>query len=156
VSSPLQLIPSRDLAILLPLLIEAEENQWRTEEAIKDAANVAYLFSVEGAIVGAAVMHWDADESELLYIQTEKEYRGKGYGKAGVAALLAEAQARGVKSVIVGTANASLDNIAFYQKCGFRMDSIRKDFFDYLARPLYSHGIQMRDMIVFRYEVPTA
>lgn len=149
----MELIESRDVKILLPLLIEAEENQSRTEEAIHHPANAAYLFSHEGVIVGAGVMHWNMDESELLYIQTSKEHRGKGYGKAAVAAMLDEARARGVKSVIVGTANTSLDNIAFYQKCGFRMDSIRKDFFDYLARPLYEHGIQMRDMIVFRYEV---
>lgn len=149
----MQLIPSRDAALLFPLITEAEENQSRTEDAINDHANTAYLLSIDGGIVGAAVMHWDTDESELLYIQITRDYRGEGIGKGAVAALLDEARARGVKSVIVGTANTSLDNIAFYQKCGFRMDSIRKNFFEYFSEPVYEHGIQMRDMIVFRYEV---
>jgi hypothetical protein len=61
-----------------------------------------------------------------------------------------EARLRGVQAIYVGTANAGLDNIAFYQKCGFRMDSVRKDYFDYFAAPVYENGIQIRDMLVLK------
>jgi ribosomal protein S18 acetylase RimI-like enzyme len=75
---------------------------------------------------------------------------GHGHGTELVADLLAEARKRNVESVIVGTANCSLDNIAFYQRCGFRMDSVRRDYFDYIDPPIIENGIRMRDMLVFR------
>ena len=52
----------------------------------------------------------------------------------------------------MGTANSALDNIAFYQKCGFRMSAVKRDFFDYIQPRQREHGIEMRDMIVFSYD----
>jgi hypothetical protein len=60
-----------------------------------------------------------------------------------------------VDGLVVGTANSSLDNIAFYQRCGFRMDSVRRDHFTYVDPPVSEFGIPMRDMIVFSYEPPS-
>jgi hypothetical protein len=64
-----------------------------------------------------------------------------------------EARRRGKQQVLVGTANSSISNIAFYQKCGFRMDHIRPDYFWYYDPPRYEHGLQIRDMLVFRYDL---
>jgi hypothetical protein len=58
--------------------------------------------------------------------------------------------------LLVGTANSALDNIAFYQKCGFRMSAVKRDFFAYIQPPLREQGIEMRDMIVFSYELDNA
>ena len=57
------------------------------------------------------------------------------------------------RTLLVGTANCSLDNIAFYQKCGFRMDHVRRDYFWYHRTPVVEHGIPVRDMLVFRYDL---
>ncbi len=62
----------------------------------------------------------------------------------------------GARTLLVGTANCSLDNIAFYQKCGFRMLAVKRGYFDYIQPPIVEHGIRMRDMIVFSYDVPVA
>ena len=40
-----------------------------------------------------------------------------------------------------------------YQKVGFRMDQVRKDYFRYYSEPIYENGIQIRDMLVFRFEM---
>jgi len=55
--------------------------------------------------------------------------------------------------LLVGTANAALENIAFYQKCGFRMFEIRRDYFAYIQPPISEHGIVLRDMLVLRYDL---
>lgn len=146
--SPITLHLSHDLARLIPLLHEAEEGDERIVAAINELDTVAYIAQSEGQDVGAVVMHWHPDESEIVYIATK--IQGQGYGKALIRGLIDEAQQRSIKALIVGTANTSWSNIAFYQKCGFRMDSVRKNFFDYLPEPLYEDGIQMRDMIVLR------
>lgn len=146
-----RLVPSRDVDALVPLLRDAEEGDERIVRAINDSANTAYLAFDDDTCVGAAVMRWAQDESEIIYIATAETLRGKGYGKAMIRWILDEARRRGVAAVCVGTANAGLDNIAFYQKCGFRMDSVRKDYFNYFSSPVYENGIQIRDMLVLRY-----
>ena len=98
-------------------------------------------------------MHWQTDESEILYIAVRSQDRGKGYGTALISELLKLARQHPTRAVVVGTANSSLDNIRFYQKCGFRMDSIRKDFFSYFAMPVYEDGILIQDMLMLRYEL---
>jgi hypothetical protein len=56
----------------------------------------------------------------------------------------------------VGTANSSIGNLAFYQRVGFRMDHVRKDYFSYYREPRYENGIQIRDLLVFRRELSDA
>ena len=51
----------------------------------------------------------------------------------------------------VGTGSVSLDNLAFYQKCGFRVSHVRRDYFHYIQPPLVVDGMTLRDMIVFEY-----
>jgi RimJ/RimL family protein N-acetyltransferase len=63
---------------------------------------------------------------------------------------------RGKRAVEVGTANASIGNLAFYQKCGFRFDHVRRDYFSYYREPRVEHGIEVRDLVVFRYEIDAA
>jgi ribosomal protein S18 acetylase RimI-like enzyme len=72
-----------------------------------------------------------------------------------VSALLAQARRRGVRAVSVGTANSSLDNISFYQRCGFRMDHVRRDHLAYVQPPVVERGIRMWDMLVLRHPLTT-
>jgi len=134
---PIQLHPSRDLAHLLPLLRDAEEGDARIVAALNDSTVMAYIAQCDGSDVGAAAVRWTSDDGEILYIATRPAARGQGYGKALMRGLIDEARARGVEALNVGTANSNWSGIAFYQKCGFRMASVRKDFFDYLPAPVY-------------------
>ena len=83
----------------------------------------------------------------------DKARRGQGIGRTIVASILQEARSRCVKRMLVGTGNFSLDNIAFYQKCGFRMSHIRRGHFDHIEPPEVWQGIKPRDMIVFDYDL---
>lgn len=51
--------------------------------------------------------------------------------------------------MIVGTANSSIGNLAFYQKVGFRITEVKKDFFSKYPEPIFENGIQALDMIMF-------
>jgi ribosomal protein S18 acetylase RimI-like enzyme len=110
----------------------------------------------DNQLVGAATMRWRSDGCEIMELAIAPERQGQGLGKHLVAWLIAEARRRGKGEMLVGTANSSIDNIAFYQKCGFRMDQIRKDYFWYYREPHYEYGIQVRDMLVFRCELVVA
>jgi ribosomal protein S18 acetylase RimI-like enzyme len=135
---------------LIPLLHDAEEDDERIRAALRDPACRAYAARLGGETVAAAVVRWH-EPAEILYIAVDPDRRGGGIGRRLVAAVQRELPAH-ARTLLVGTANCSLDNIAFYQKCGFRMHSVKRDFFDYIRPPLSEHGIVMRDMIVFSYE----
>jgi ribosomal protein S18 acetylase RimI-like enzyme len=78
----IQLVPSRDSNLLLPLLGDAEEGDDRIMRAIEDPAMTGYIAQSADTIIGAVVMHWGQFESEIIYIATEPSLRGQGYGKA--------------------------------------------------------------------------
>ena len=51
----------------------------------------------------------------------------------------------------VGTGNSSVDNLAFYQRCGYRIARIVPDHFAYVQPPVTEFGIPLRDLVVLRY-----
>jgi NAD(P)H-dependent FMN reductase/GNAT superfamily N-acetyltransferase len=139
---------------LADVLADAEEDQALVEAALGDPANTAYAALVDGVVVGAAVVRWRRGlTSEILYIAVAAQHRGRGLGRRLVRHLVDELSRHGPR-LVVGTANSSLDNIAFYQRCGFRMDAVRRDHFGYVDPPAREFGIPMRDMIVFSHEAP--
>ena len=147
-------IPNNATTFLLPMLLDAEEGEERIRAALLDPTCTAYASWLDGQLAGAAVVRWEEDEtSEILYIAVATALRGRGYGKQIIHVLQEELRRRGGRSLLVGTANAALENIAFYQKCGFRMFEIRRDYFAYIQPPVVEHGILLRDMLVLRYDV---
>ncbi len=147
-------IPNTETAFLLPILSDAEEGEERVRAALLDSTCTAYASYEDGQAVGASVVRWEEDSpSEIVYIAIVPHLRGRGYGKQIIHALQEELRRRKGHSLLVGTANASLENIAFYQKCGFRMFEIRRDYFAYIQPPISENGILLQDMLVLRYDI---
>jgi ribosomal protein S18 acetylase RimI-like enzyme len=147
-------IPYQETDFLLPVLSDAEEGDDLIRAALEDPTCTAYASWLDARLAGAAVVRWKVEEpAEIIYIAVAQDLRGQGYGKQIIHFLLEELRRRGGHALLVGTANAALDNIAFYQKCGFRMFEIRRDYFAYIQPPVAEHGIVLRDMLVFRYDL---
>ena len=147
-------IPRRETAFLLPVLSDAEEGEELLRAALLDSTCTAYASWVDAQLVGAAVVRWEEEKpSEIVYIAVAPDWRGRGYGKQIMRFFLEELRKRGGHALLVGTANAAIDNIAFYQKCGFRLFEIRRDYFAYIQPPMAENGIVLRDMIVLRYDL---
>jgi ribosomal protein S18 acetylase RimI-like enzyme len=147
-------IPKTETTLLLPILSDAEEGEERIRATLLDLTCTAYASYLHGQLAGAAVVRWEEDEpNEIVYIAVAPDLRGRGYGKQIIHVLQEELHQRQGHSLLVGTANTSLENIAFYQKCGFRMFEVRRDYFAYIQPPIVEHGIVLRDMLVLRYDV---
>jgi GNAT superfamily N-acetyltransferase len=142
-----------EIETLIPVLLQAEESERALRWGLENLVDAVYRADVDGLLVGAATMQWRADPCEIMELAVAPERHGQGIGREIVAWLIDEARRRGKAAVLVGTANSSIGNIAFYQKVGFRMDHVRKDYFRYYREPHYESGIQIRDMLVFRYEL---
>ncbi|HBJ00337.1 MULTISPECIES: GNAT family N-acetyltransferase [Lysinibacillus] len=132
----------------LPQLLLADES----EEAILKYLNEGTLFEVKCGeqLAGVALLIPQSKTTiELKNIAIVPKFQAKGLGKEVLRQLTAFCQKEGYQTLLVGTANSSIDNIAFYQKAGFRMESIEKDFFRDYPEPIYENGIRALDMIFF-------
>jgi len=142
-----------EIEMLIPMLLQAEESEPALRWGLKNLVDAVYRADADGVLVGAATMQWRSDPCEIMELAVAPERHSQGIGRQIVAWLIDEARQRGKTAVLVGTANSSIGNIAFYQKVGFRMDHVRKDYFRYYREPIYENGIRIRDMLVFRYEL---
>ena len=144
-----------DTDALVQILHDADESDARILAALRDDVLHSYAAYEGEKLVGAAVMRWSdsvaVDAGEIMLLAVAPLRRGQGIGRWIIAALLDEARRRSIRAVQVGTGSVSLDNIAFYQKCGFRMSHVRRDYFQYIQPPLVVDGVILHDMIVFEY-----
>jgi GNAT superfamily N-acetyltransferase len=112
------------------------------------------LYGVVDASTGeprAAVLVIDLDDevSELRAVAVAEAEQGAGVGTGLVEAVCARLRDRGVRRVVVGTATSGVRQLAFYQRLGFRLTHVERDFFTrdkgYPA-DLTENGIPTRDM----------
>ena len=142
-----------EIEALIPILRQAEESERALRWSLANLSDTVYRMDDGGELVGAATMHWRGDPCEIIELAIAPERQGQGLGRQFVRWLIDEARRRGKRRLLVGTANSSISNIAFYQKCGLRMDHVRHDYFRYYREPHYENGIQIRDLLVFRYDL---
>lgn len=93
---------------------------------------------------------------ELKAVAVDTRRHNQGIGRRMLAAVFADLRQRGVRRVIVGTGNSSLDALAFYQKAGFRLERIERDFFTSergYPEGLTEHGIPLRDLVWLEREL---
>ncbi|WP_413229869.1 GNAT family N-acetyltransferase [Halobacillus litoralis] len=121
------------------------------ESVVKTYINqgILYAIALDKKEVGVCLFTFPTPKTvEVKNIAVREAFRGRGIGKE----VLKQAFKRFAPShekMIVGTSNSSIDNIAFYQKAGFRFHHIKKGFFLKYSEPFYENGIQGVDMIVF-------
>lgn len=136
----------------LYILKDADEDLTKIKNTLLNNNNTIYNIYLNKTLkIGAIVIDWN--KGEILYISIVKNFRSKGYGKKVITLIIEKAQKMDKKYIIVGTGNSSLDNISFYQKCGFRFDSIIKDYFSYIVPPIKEFNIELKDMIMFKYNI---
>ncbi|MDF1504677.1 GNAT family N-acetyltransferase [Roseisolibacter sp. H3M3-2] len=146
-------VPAAEHEAVVPLLLLAELSERALRWSLANLSDVVYRANLDGALVAAATMRWRDDPCELVELAVAEAAHGRGVGRAVVAWLLEEARRREKSAMLVGTANSSIGNLAFYQKCGFRMDHVRKDYFWYDRSGRSEHGIPTLDLLVFRYDL---
>lgn len=129
------------------LLLMADPSQ----RSIDDYLKRGYTYIVEEAsqVVGVYVLLPTRPGTiELVNLALSDTYQGKGIGKKLVRDALKRAKSKGFKTIEVGTGNSSLNQLALYQKCGFKIAWIDKDYFirNY-EEDIMENGIQCVDMI---------
>ncbi|MEC0230769.1 GNAT family N-acetyltransferase [Paenibacillus alba] len=108
-----------------------------------------YLAEMNGHLAAAYVILPTRPETiELVNIAVAEDQQGKGIGKQLILHAIEQAKALGFSTMEVGTGNSSIGQLALYQKCGFRIVSVDRDFFiRHYAEDIVENGIACRDMI---------
>jgi ribosomal protein S18 acetylase RimI-like enzyme len=89
-------------------------------------------------------------EIELKAVAVDPESHNQGIGKRMLALALPALRDQGYDRVMLGTGNSSIGQLAFYQKAGFRLWKIERDFFSPergYPDGLEENGIPLRDMV---------
>ena len=136
-----------DEQLPMPLLLEADPSEEMIGKYISESD---ILIAEEGGrTVGVCVLlPLPLRTAEIKNIVVAGPERGRGIAKALIAEALKQAKNEGFRSVEIGTGNSSLDQLALYQKCGFRMTGIDRDYFiRHYPEPIFENGIRCRDMV---------
>ncbi|MEB7824133.1 GNAT family N-acetyltransferase [Staphylococcus chromogenes] len=133
----------------MDLLLLADPSVKRVYRYLEEG--MCMLYKEKGEVIGCYVlMKRDDARIELMNIAVCEQYQGKGVGKCLLNHAINYASQHQYQNIIVGTGNSSLNQIAFYQKAGFRLVDITFDFFVQDNEPLiYENGIWCRDMLRF-------
>jgi ribosomal protein S18 acetylase RimI-like enzyme len=89
-------------------------------------------------------------------VAVAEDHQGRGIGQQLLAAACAALGEDGAERVILGTGACSVANLAFYQKAGFRMLRIERDYFtpaNGYPEGIEENGIPLLDMVWFDREL---
>ncbi|MBE6629515.1 MAG: ribosomal-protein-alanine N-acetyltransferase [Ruminococcaceae bacterium] len=126
-----QRLEKEHLAAVAALERETFKNPW-SEQALallcgEMATGVVVMDGARAAAYGG--MMCVAGEGQITNIGTSPDYRRRGLGTAVMAALIAEAQARGLCEISLEVRESNVAAIALYEKFGFRMMGKRPRFY---------------------------
>jgi ribosomal protein S18 acetylase RimI-like enzyme len=96
-------------------------------------------------------------EAEIKNMAVDPAFRGRGIGRALVAAAIALARREGRSALVVATAAADTGNLRFYQRAGFRIRAVERDAFTEdtgYAPGLGIDGIPLRDRVWLDLALP--
>ena len=129
------------------LLLLADPSQKLVEDYLQRGQ--CFIGTRNEQIVGVYVLLPTRPETvELVNVAVDERHQGKGFGKQLVEHAIQTSKELGFKTMEVGTGNSSVGQLALYQKCGFRITGIDRDFFiRHYEEEIFENGIQVIDMI---------
>ncbi len=142
-------------AIPYDLLLLADE----TVEIIDRYAREGQIYGLEanGQLIAVYVLQViDSERIEIKNIAVAGNYQGQGIGKFLLGEATRRAKEQGYHTILIGTANGAIKQLYLYQKEGFEITSIKKNFFvDNYPAPIFENGILCKHMIMLEKQIST-
>jgi ribosomal protein S18 acetylase RimI-like enzyme len=140
----IQEVPTMDAPMELLLLADPSEDKVRSYLP----RSQCFVASSDGVVVGACVVQpLDAGAYELMSIAIQPAHQQSGYGTVLLKWVIEFFRKSGASQIEVGTGTFGYQ-LAFYQRHGFRVTAIDRDFFvKNYPEPIFEDGIQLFDML---------
>lgn len=128
------------------LLLEADPSVEHVNQYLEDS--LCYVATLQNEIVGVCVLKLkNKNRIELFNIAVLPENQKSGIGSQLLQFVIERLKEKNIESVELGTGTFGYQ-LSFYQRFGFRVDSIHKDYFiDNYDEPIFENGIQLKDML---------
>lgn len=135
------------------LLLLADPSKKLVEEYLKDGQ--IYVAVIDDKIVGEYVLlDRGTGLVEIMNIAVDEKFQGQGIGKQLIMHAIQIAKESGFKVIEIGTSNASHAQLSLYQKCGFKINHIEKNFFiDNYKEEILENGVCCVDMIMLSQDI---
>lgn len=135
------------------LLAMAEPSKLKIDDYLR--RGYCYTASQNGQIIGVYILlRTLADTLEIVNIAVSKTHQGQGIGKQMITEIINKAKEWKMKTIEIGTGNSSLDALALYQKCGFRIVAIIPNYFlHHYEEKIHENGMLCCDMIRLRLNI---
>jgi ribosomal protein S18 acetylase RimI-like enzyme len=121
------------------------------EEAIQAyiARGTCYVAEEDGRLVGVYVLlPTRPGTAEIMNIAVKEGFQGRGIGRALLEHAMETSRGQGFRYLDIGTGNSSLEQLRLYQRCGFRIVGVDRNYFiKHYKEPIFENGLQCMDMI---------
>ncbi|EMY7495800.1 TPA: GNAT family N-acetyltransferase [Listeria innocua] len=138
----------------LELLLEADPSEDQIAKYL-DKSRVFHLNDTDKTIGVVCLLPLNNKQLEIMNIAVLPTQRNQGIGKKLLEKAFDFALQNNFTEIIVKTGNSSIDQLAFYQKNGFRMQQIVPNYFieHYKGQNIIENGIACVDQIILSKEI---
>jgi len=145
----IQLIPHQpNETIPYHLLLTADPDRQKVD-AYLEQSQLYLAKTAEDEIIGACIVQEIMPKQwEILNIAVDKYYQNRGVGQQIIEHITIQARIQKIQQLWVATANSSIGQLAFYQKCGFEMHTIIHNFFiEHYSELIIENGIVAKHQV---------
>ncbi|WP_375178682.1 GNAT family N-acetyltransferase [Enterococcus rotai] len=140
-------------AVHYDLLLLADPDKHLVEDYVKRSICFEAIFDDAAAGI-LALLPTRPETLEIVNIAVDKTYQGQGIGEELLQFALSYAKNNQYKTVEIGTGSTSFGQLYLYQKCGFRMTSIDRDFFiRHYEEEIVENKLILKDMVRLSIDV---
>ncbi|ENW79508.1 hypothetical protein F909_03119 [Acinetobacter sp. ANC 3929] len=132
----------------LKALLLVADPSWVEIETYLFNAKLFVMQNAQAQIIAQLCLLETDDQAEIKNLTVTESYQGQGLAKALIQHAIEYAKQLNLHRLWVKTGNSSLDQLALYQKCGFRLSHIERDVFKDYPEPIYENGIACLDQVV--------
>ena len=138
---------------VMELLLVADPSRGQVEGYLVNST--IFIYEDGDEIVGVIVLkQHDETYTEIMNVSVRESHRGRGIAKKLMHHAVEVSRELDVNHVDIATANSSINQLALYQKSGFRItDIIKNHFLNHYETPIWENGIQAKDQLVLTYEL---
>ncbi|MCL6260469.1 GNAT family N-acetyltransferase [Aquiflexum sp. TKW24L] len=110
---------------------------------------------IEDELVGCYILDTNNQGSaEIKNIAVEAKHQNQGIGKSLLTHAIQTTKSLYKQQLIIATADTSTMQLGLYQKTGFKIIEVQKDYFPkHYKNPIFENGMQCVDRIVLRMEL---
>ena len=115
---------------------------WTKKRLIKEFENNSFLrhfvYEKDGEVLGFYIISTIADLVEIFTIAVDKDHRGEGIGSMLLNHLINYAHQVGVTEIWLEASTKNIAAINLYQKYGFEIQTIRKNYYQKTGEDAYN------------------